>query len=176
MMQRWSSWWKNPSLLGLGLLAGCCTGVTTDPREGGLAGGICGTTTGAYDQRVASLTARANTLDTANARLSASLRDSDRQLSRLDREIAAKRTELAKVRADLQRLAELAGQRQRLRAEIAASLAKASDRERLVMAIENGIRTAENETRRQEAARELQEIPVGDLIQQVKNIRASIEQ
>ncbi|QVL50254.1 MAG: DUF4201 domain-containing protein [Thiocapsa sp.] len=34
------------------LLVGCCTNVTQDPSQGGLAGGVCGLTTGAYDQRI----------------------------------------------------------------------------------------------------------------------------
>ena len=33
-------------------LAGCCTGASTDPRSGGLRGGVCGQSTGAYEQRI----------------------------------------------------------------------------------------------------------------------------
>ncbi|WP_029029899.1 hypothetical protein [Salinarimonas rosea] len=36
-----------------GILAGCCTTASTDPREGGLVGGVCGQATGAYSDRLA---------------------------------------------------------------------------------------------------------------------------
>ncbi|MGJ3264577.1 MAG: hypothetical protein ACFE0R_15220 [Salinarimonas sp.] len=35
------------------VLAGCCTTASTDPREGGLVGGVCGQATGAYSDRLA---------------------------------------------------------------------------------------------------------------------------
>lgn len=57
-----------PLLLTLGA---CCTNVSTDPRQGGFAGGACGQMTGAYDAR---LSERERTL--------ASLGDVERALQR----------------------------------------------------------------------------------------------
>jgi chromosome segregation ATPase len=47
-------------IIALGIIGvtGCCSNVTQDPTQGGLMGGVCGLSTGAYDQRIADREAR----------------------------------------------------------------------------------------------------------------------
>lgn len=51
-------------------LSACCSNVTTDPRSGGLAGGVCGTQTGAYQQRLDQRKARLTQLNQIGSSLS----------------------------------------------------------------------------------------------------------
>ena len=69
------------------MLAACCTGVTTDPRRGGLAGGVCGATTGAYEERLAVRRAELASLDDAHARLSRHLASNRSEADDLSRRI-----------------------------------------------------------------------------------------
>lgn len=157
------------------VLSGCCSNVTTDPREGGLAGGVCGTTTGAYDRRVAALETRADSLQAANAGLQARLASSNREAGSLARAIAAKRQQLAAIRSDLDKLQRMAGEKAALRAEIAALKTEAGAREARIMAIEKGVRSAANERIREDALRQAEGVPVNDLLKRIRDIRAEAQ-
>jgi chromosome segregation ATPase len=81
-----------------------CAGVSSDPRTGGLASGIHGIATGAYDQRI---TDRRNTLTNlkgAEDALSKRLDTSVRQLGIIDRRLAQQKAALAALNSDLSAL------------------------------------------------------------------------
>jgi chromosome segregation ATPase len=68
------------------LLGGCCSTVSTNPREGGLMGGICGHTTGSYDNRIREREERLSAERDANQKLKEETADLDRKKLRLERE------------------------------------------------------------------------------------------
>lgn len=154
------------------VLAGCCSNVTTDPRDGGLAGGVCGTATGSYDRRIAVLEGRASSLLAANAGLEARLSRSRREADGLGREIAQRRKKLQGMQDDLAELKRLSGEKTSLRAEISALMAEAAARERRIMAIEQGMRSAANERMRDDARRQAEGVPIDDLMQRIRDLRA----
>jgi len=78
-----------PSLLAAALLAGCAT--SSDPREGGLFGGISGLSSGAYEQRLQEREDRLQQSQRSQAELSA-------ESARLEREKAARQTLVAQER------------------------------------------------------------------------------
>ncbi|MEN3794670.1 hypothetical protein [Fulvimarina sp. MAC3] len=156
------------------LLSGCCSNVTTDPRAGGLAGGVCGNVTGAYDQRVAMLQAKAGDLDTANARLqgrltsqrqvagslAAELSAKRRRLAALERKLASKRAALARGQADARELAALKRERNALVAEVTDLKTRSGRTERPVLAMERGMREAAEDRTRRELAGGAAPVPV----------------
>lgn len=95
-------------------LAGCCSGVTTDPRGGGLAGGVCGQMTGAYDARLQSREAELAGLADARGGLEARLNTERSRASGLGTSIASLRRQLDGERRSLHLLET------RVRAEQAA--------------------------------------------------------
>ncbi|SMC76002.1 hypothetical protein [Rhizobium sp. RU36D] len=157
------------------ILSGCCSNVTTDPREGGLAGGVCGTTTGAYDRRLAALGARAGSLQSANAGLQARLASTNREATSLAQEITAKRRQLAAVQSELDKLQRLASEKETLRAEITGLKAEARAREARIMQIEKGMRSAANDRIREDARRQAEGVPVDDLLKRIRDIRAEAQ-
>lgn len=72
-------------------LTGCCSNVSTDPREGGLAGGVCGKTTGAYDRRLQARESELASLSAAQNSLQSRLSSNRRRASELDISVAARR-------------------------------------------------------------------------------------
>lgn len=76
------------------ILVGCCTGVTTDPREGGLAGGVCGEATGAYSARLQSRQSQLASLSTAQRGLQARLGNQRNRAAELGRSVASARQDL----------------------------------------------------------------------------------
>ena len=167
------------------LLSGCCSNVTTDPRAGGLAGGVCGNVTGVYDQRVAGLEAEAGAFDDANARLrgrlgqqravarslSAELSDRRARLASLDRTLKRKQAATGRSQADRRDLAALRRERAALTGEIAGLVRAAGERERPVMAMERGMRGARDERTRQRLAREKDRASDADLITEMRRLR-----
>lgn len=113
-------------LLAAGILQACCSGVPTDPREGGFAGGVCGTATSAYEQRLAE---RRETLDDYKAleasldeAISISLQEAeDRQL-----QIAALTKELAEFREKFSRYRALDSRKMSLLEEVERHIAEAA--------------------------------------------------
>lgn len=116
---------RSSTLLGLALttplLAACCTGVTTDPRRGGLAGGVCGTTTGAYEHRLATRREELAGLEAADVGLRARLAATQAEASDLQGRIA-----MAARRADARQAAVTAADAdiERLRARRSTSSAE----------------------------------------------------
>lgn len=82
-------------------LSGCCSGVSTDPREGGLAGGVCGKATHAYDQRLRHRQQQLASLSEAQRDLQARLGSDRRRAAALGTSVAAKK----RRQDDQQRLA-----------------------------------------------------------------------
>lgn len=157
------------------VVTGCCSNITTDPRQGGLQGGICGTATGSYDRRIAALEAQRDSLSSANARLSASLKNNNRQVAKLDGEIRRKRAQLSKLKSGLKSLLDLKKQDAALRKEIRVVLAETEQRERAVIAMEEGVRRAQNNQVREEAVRRAEGIGIDDLLKKFEDLRAKIE-
>ncbi len=77
------------------VVTGCCTNVSRDPREGGLLGGVCGTTTGTYQARidereatVASLSAERTREEQRQASLQAEERAMRGKVNAMQRELS----------------------------------------------------------------------------------------
>lgn len=83
------------------LILGGCAGASTDPHTGGLAGGITGIATGAYDQRVAAREASLQSLNDAEAGLVRRIGSAEDRIKALDRQIAARKAALQKLKAEL---------------------------------------------------------------------------
>jgi chromosome segregation ATPase len=81
-------------------LAGCAN-ASTDPRSGGLAGGISGLATGAYEQRLADRRDQLDDMDRAEAALAGRVGNAESRLRDVDRRIAERRGALQKLRAEL---------------------------------------------------------------------------
>lgn len=142
------------------LLTGCCSGVATDPRAGGLAGGVCGEATGAYRLRVAEREAVLQGFDRANAALSDDLGTTNREARSIGDRIAAQRkriasdrTALAALDADIAaaeasgrigsaRKAELLGELDTLDSDYAELLRRSGERERTARALRQGVADA----------------------------------
>lgn len=80
-------------------LVGCAT--TTDPREGGLLGGIQGMSTGAYDQRVQEREDRLEQLRQTQRELQTEREDLEARKARQGREVALERERLAALDRDV---------------------------------------------------------------------------
>ena len=87
-------------LLALSLVG--CAGASTDPHTGGLAGGLTGITTGAYDKRIGDREANVADLDAAGAALSNRVGSAKQRLGDLERRLAERTSSLQKMRAELQ--------------------------------------------------------------------------
>ena len=82
------------------LLAGCAN-VSTDPRTGGLAGGINGIVTGAYEQRVEDRKTELSDLERAEDRMRGRVAGAKTELADLERRLAQRRTTLQKMRGEI---------------------------------------------------------------------------
>lgn len=147
-------------LASVSLLAGCCSGVTTDPRQGGLAGGVCGEVTGSYERRLQSRESELAGLAVARRGLEARLNAERGKAGRLERSIAEARRSEADDRVLDEDIGRERAARDRSRAEKAAleaeiaaldrelaELVADSDRQsRQLAAIQSGRATAANET------------------------------
>lgn len=85
----------------LAALIGGCAGASTDPHTGGLAGGINGLATGAYDERIEARQVALDDMDAAGDALGRRVGQSKDRLRDLDRQLAAQAKGLEKLRAVL---------------------------------------------------------------------------
>ncbi|MFM9846550.1 MAG: hypothetical protein ACKVP3_05260 [Hyphomicrobiaceae bacterium] len=81
-------------------LAGCAN-VSTDPRAGGLAGGINGIVTGAYEQRIEDRRSELSDLERAEDRMRGRVAGAKTELADLERRLAQRRSTLQKMRAEI---------------------------------------------------------------------------
>lgn len=86
------------------LVMGACEGVSTDPRQGGFAGGLCGLSSGAYQRRLDARQRELNSLDAINRRLEARAASGQREAAGLAARIAQQKRQLAAAEADLAQL------------------------------------------------------------------------
>lgn len=86
----------------LSLLAGCAT--SSDPRQGGLFGGIAGLSSGAYDQRVQEREAKLHASQQSQAELSAEGARLEQEKTARQALVAQERQRLAKLDQDVQGL------------------------------------------------------------------------
>ena len=93
-----------------------CAGATTDPRAGGLAGGINALATGAYDKRLAEREAALRDLDAAETALAGRAAASTDRLKTIEKEIAGRKVAIKRLKADL---AEIETKMARVRAQSA---------------------------------------------------------
>jgi len=88
------------SLIGTIMIAGCAN-VSTDPHTGGLAGGVNGLMTGAYDQRIAARQDQIADLDAAGDALNTRVGAAQGRLQHLEQRLANQKKGLEKLRRDL---------------------------------------------------------------------------
>jgi chromosome segregation ATPase len=81
-------------------LAGCAN-VSTDPRTGGLAGGINGIVTGAYEQRIEDRKTELSDLERAEDRMRGRVAVAKTELAELERRLGQRRTALQKMRGEI---------------------------------------------------------------------------
>lgn len=143
------------------LVMGACEGVSSDPRQGGLAGGLCGLSSGAYQRRLDARQRELNSLDAINRRLESRAGNGQREAAGLaarivqqKRQLAAAEAELAQLRVEVAALQQLGTYRhaelEAARREVVA-LADELDRlstahtntELAVRAMESGVRSAQ---------------------------------
>ncbi len=143
------------------LVMGACEGVSSDPRQGGFAGGVCGLSTGAYQRRLDARQRELDGLDAINRRLESRAASGQREAAGLTariaqqkRQLAAAQAELAQLRVEVTALQQL-GTTHRAELEAArrevAALADEFDRlsaahthaELAVRAMESGVRSAQ---------------------------------
>lgn len=118
---------------GCALLLGGCAGASTDPHTGGLAGGITGLATGAYEQRIADRTASLQSLNDAEAALSRRVGTAQDRLKALDGQIASRKSALQKLKAEL--------------AEIDRNIARVRQSIAVERGIEGAVKTANDKKR-----------------------------
>lgn len=145
-------------------LSACCNGVDTDPRRGGLAGGVCGTTTGAYEGRLQTRRDELASLDDARSRLERHLASTRATADDLGRDVAAatrraeaRRASVAATEAEIARLrarksvseAELAAleaENAQLGAEVGQLMERARRTETAARALREGAVAAADES------------------------------
>jgi chromosome segregation ATPase len=93
------------SLFSVGLLVGCAN-QPTDPREGGLLGGITGLQTGAYDARVREREDRLESMRAIEQQLAAERTDLDAQRATRQQQVAAERRRLAELNTEVASLSK----------------------------------------------------------------------
>lgn len=81
-------------------LAGCAN-VSTDPRTGGLAGGVNGIVTGAYEQRIEDRKTELSDLERAEDRMRGRVAGAKTELAELERRLGQRRTALQKMRGEI---------------------------------------------------------------------------
>jgi chromosome segregation ATPase len=82
------------------VLAGCAN-ASTDPRTGGLAGGINGIVTGAYEQRIEDRKTELSDLERAEDRMRGRVAGAKAELGDLERRLAQRRTAVQKMRGEI---------------------------------------------------------------------------
>jgi peptidoglycan hydrolase CwlO-like protein len=113
-----------------------CSDVSTDPRAGALAGGVNALATGAYDRRLAEREATLRGLDQAENALAGRLASTNERLQSVEREIAKRKTALAKLQAEqkaIEKSIEKLRSRLALRSGVQRSVDQENDRRRAAM-------------------------------------------
>ena len=93
------------SLFSVGLLIGCAN-QPTDPREGGLLGGISGLQTGAYDARVREREERLESMRAIEQQMAAERTDLDAQRATRQQQVAAERRRLSELNTEVASLSK----------------------------------------------------------------------
>jgi chromosome segregation ATPase len=155
------------------ILAGCCSNVSTDPRQGGYVGGVCGKATGAYEGRLVARRAELASLDAASAALQARLGSEQREVSSLEQRLAASRRKLADNRRqidllaamidqqaaagriDQQRLAALKAELADLDRQMVGLVARTAETEKVARALREGVAVAQTARQIDAAAAEV---------------------
>lgn len=151
------------------VLAGCCTNVSTDPHRGGLAGGACGLSSGAYAGRLAQRRDTLASLDsdrqslerdlahaqsTADA-LAARIAETSRRAAARRAALDAENAEIARLRArktgDEAELAALEAENRQLGVELATHMQRARDTELAAQALRGGALAAASQRSLDEA-------------------------
>lgn len=145
------------------MLAGCCSNVSTDPRQGGYVGGVCGKATGAYEGRLVARRSELARLDAASAALQSRLGSEQRALTGLDERLGANRRKLAENRRqvdlltamiereaeagriDQQRLEALRGELASLDRDLADLLSRTAETEKVARALHEGVAVAQTD-------------------------------
>jgi len=78
-----------------------CANVSTDPRTGGLAGGINGIVAGAYEQRIEDRKSELSDLERAEGRMRGRVAGAKTELAELERRLGQRRTALQKMRSEI---------------------------------------------------------------------------
>ncbi|GGF75298.1 hypothetical protein GCM10007301_38980 [Azorhizobium oxalatiphilum] len=143
------------------MLMGFCEGVSSDPRQGGLMGGVCGNATGSYKKRTQDREQALDALEQANRKLNSRLTAGQAEADTLNTRITAVRTRLQRTDTELNqlkvRVARREAQRSLRQAELdtikreIASLTETYDQlsqrvtaqEATVRAIESGVNIAQ---------------------------------
>jgi chromosome segregation ATPase len=86
------------------LLNGCCSNTTTDPTQGGLLGGVCGTTTGSYDRRIEERETRLAQIRGERAEAEATNVQLQRQAAQARRDVTSMQRRVNNARRDIQRM------------------------------------------------------------------------
>ncbi|MET0568316.1 MAG: hypothetical protein ABWZ74_04485 [Hyphomicrobiaceae bacterium] len=104
-------------------LAGCAN-ASTDPRTGGLAGGINGIVTGAYEQRIEDRKTELSDLERAEDRMRGRVAGAKTELAELERRLGQRRIALQKMRSEIasigRRISDARGDAENKRTAIAA--------------------------------------------------------
>lgn len=155
------------------MLAGCCSNVSTDPRQGGYVGGVCGKATGAYEGRLVARRTELASLDAASAALQARLGSEQSELSGLEQRLTASRRKLADNRRqidllaamieqeaaagriDQQRLAALKSELADLDRQMAGLVARTAETEKVARALREGVAVAQTERQIEAATAEV---------------------
>ena len=98
-------------------LAGCAS-VSTDPREGGLVGGVVGITGGAYDERTEQREDALETLDRIEDSLNAAIAQDLETASLLERRISIVHTRLLTLRGKLDDFEKINAEREDLSEDV----------------------------------------------------------
>ena len=78
-----------------------CANASTDPRSGGLAGGINGIVTGAYEQRIEDRKTELSDLERAEDRMRGRVAGAKTELAELERRLGQRRIALQKMRSEI---------------------------------------------------------------------------
>lgn len=120
-----------------------CSNVSTDPRTGGLAGGINGIVTGAYEQRIEDRKTELSDLERAEDRMRGRVAGAKTELAELERRLAQRRTALQKMRSEIaeigRRISTARADAESKRAALAAQNSTNSDTQAKVDALKTKI-------------------------------------
>lgn len=97
-------------------LGGMCEGVSTDPREGGFMGGVCGMQ-GPYQERTRNLEHELDRINSANNRLQRRLERGQQREANLDQKITDMKASLAADLQEIERLRKAVTAKQRTQAD-----------------------------------------------------------